>query len=110
MHLLFHSQIVVGDQDGVLTTFGMKKGDPQIVFKTLPGPSIATVQLSKGKERQRIKERLILQCFFQILLAVILSMNGKREREGGGSVCERERKRETTTVLLTNIICRCLYV
>ncbi|XP_019862996.1 PREDICTED: Bardet-Biedl syndrome 7 protein homolog [Amphimedon queenslandica] len=39
-------KIVVGDQDGVLTTFGMKKGDPQIVFKTLPGPPIATLQLN----------------------------------------------------------------
>ncbi|OXB84790.1 UNVERIFIED_CONTAM: hypothetical protein H355_015912 [Colinus virginianus] len=38
-------QVVVGDQDGVLTCFGIKKGEPVTVFKTLPGPKIARLEL-----------------------------------------------------------------
>lgn len=39
-------KVAIGDQDGILTCFGMKRGDCQIVFKTLPGPSISTLQLN----------------------------------------------------------------
>ncbi|XP_015717394.1 Bardet-Biedl syndrome 7 protein [Coturnix japonica] len=38
-------KVVVGDQDGVITCFGIKKGEPVTVFKTLPGPKIARLEL-----------------------------------------------------------------
>ncbi|XP_038625212.1 Bardet-Biedl syndrome 7 protein isoform X1 [Tachyglossus aculeatus] len=38
-------KVVVGDHDGVLTCFGIKKGDVLPVFKTLPGQKIARLEL-----------------------------------------------------------------
>uniref|UniRef100_A0A8C6QHG3 Bardet-Biedl syndrome 7 n=2 Tax=Nannospalax galili TaxID=1026970 RepID=A0A8C6QHG3_NANGA len=38
-------QVVVGDQDGVVMCFGMKKGEAAAVFKTLPGQKIARLEL-----------------------------------------------------------------
>uniref|UniRef100_A0A8C9LCR3 Bardet-Biedl syndrome 7 n=1 Tax=Pavo cristatus TaxID=9049 RepID=A0A8C9LCR3_PAVCR len=38
-------KVVVGDQDGVITCFGIKKGEPVTVFKTLPGPKISRLEL-----------------------------------------------------------------
>jgi len=35
----------VGDQDGVLQVFSVKKGDVQIGFKTLPGAGISCLEL-----------------------------------------------------------------
>lgn len=40
-----HSQVVVGDQDGVLQVFSIKKEDTQIQFKTLPTDKITTIQM-----------------------------------------------------------------
>ncbi|XP_030335196.1 Bardet-Biedl syndrome 7 protein [Strigops habroptila] len=38
-------KVVVGDQDGVITCFGIKKGEAVPVFKTLPGQKIARLEL-----------------------------------------------------------------
>ncbi|KAB1282067.1 Bardet-Biedl syndrome 7 protein [Camelus dromedarius] len=38
-------QVVVGDHDGVIMCFGMKKGEAVTVFKTLPGQKIARLEL-----------------------------------------------------------------
>ncbi|XP_012877555.1 PREDICTED: Bardet-Biedl syndrome 7 protein isoform X2 [Dipodomys ordii] len=38
-------KVVVGDQDGVVLCFGMKKGEAGAVFKTLPGQKIARLEL-----------------------------------------------------------------
>ncbi|XP_020863990.1 BBSome complex member BBS7 isoform X2 [Phascolarctos cinereus] len=38
-------KVVVGDQDGVLACFGIKKGEAVPVFKTLPGLKIARLEL-----------------------------------------------------------------
>ncbi|CAI5784418.1 Bardet-Biedl syndrome 7 protein isoform X1 [Podarcis lilfordi] len=38
-------KVVIGDQDGVVTCFGMKKGEAVPVFKTLPGEKIARLEL-----------------------------------------------------------------
>ncbi|KAM8969275.1 Bardet-Biedl syndrome 7 protein [Sarcophilus harrisii] len=38
-------KVVVGDQDGVATCFGIKKGEAVPVFKTLPGLKIARLEL-----------------------------------------------------------------
>ncbi|XP_006629230.1 Bardet-Biedl syndrome 7 protein isoform X1 [Lepisosteus oculatus] len=38
-------KVVVADQDGVITCFGMKKGDAVPVFKTLPGQKISRLEL-----------------------------------------------------------------
>ncbi|XP_033015685.1 Bardet-Biedl syndrome 7 protein isoform X2 [Lacerta agilis] len=38
-------KVVIGDHDGVVTCFGMKKGDAVPVFKTLPGEKIARLEL-----------------------------------------------------------------
>ncbi|XP_048189524.1 Bardet-Biedl syndrome 7 protein isoform X2 [Perognathus longimembris pacificus] len=38
-------KVVVGDQDGVLLCFGMKRGEAGAVFKTLPGQKIARLEL-----------------------------------------------------------------
>jgi Bardet-Biedl syndrome 7 protein len=40
-------KVAVGDQSGVLTCFGVKKGSASIVFKTLPGPKISRLKLGK---------------------------------------------------------------
>ncbi|KAM3672856.1 BBSome complex member BBS7 isoform 2-T2 [Ammospiza maritima maritima] len=38
-------KVVVGDQDGVVTCFGIKKGEAVPVFKTLPGQKISRLEL-----------------------------------------------------------------
>uniref|UniRef100_A0A3Q2IL64 Bardet-Biedl syndrome 7 n=1 Tax=Equus caballus TaxID=9796 RepID=A0A3Q2IL64_HORSE len=38
-------KVVVGDHDGVVMCFGMKKGEAVTVFKTLPGQKIARLEL-----------------------------------------------------------------
>ncbi|NXW31013.1 BBS7 protein, partial [Phaetusa simplex] len=38
-------KVVVGDQDGVITCFGIKKGEAVPVFKTLPGQKISRLEL-----------------------------------------------------------------
>lgn len=38
-------KVVIGDHDGVVMCFGMKKGEAGAVFKTLPGPKIARLEL-----------------------------------------------------------------
>ncbi|XP_046853164.1 Bardet-Biedl syndrome 7 protein homolog [Xenia sp. Carnegie-2017] len=49
-------KIVVADHSGVVTCFGMKKGTVQMVFKTLPGPSISRLALGgiEGTLRDKI--------------------------------------------------------
>lgn len=42
---MFAKQVVVGDQDGVLQVFSIKKEDTQIHFKTLPTDKIITIRL-----------------------------------------------------------------
>lgn len=42
---LIFTKIGVGDQDGVLQVFAIKKEDTQIQFKTLPTDKITTIQL-----------------------------------------------------------------
>lgn len=41
----FIFQIVVGDQEGIIQIFFIKKGEIQITFKSLPGPPITNVFL-----------------------------------------------------------------
>lgn len=41
-----HFQIVVGDQDGIVQLFSMKKEEMVIHFKTLPSEKIQSIQLS----------------------------------------------------------------
>ncbi|XP_030781137.1 Bardet-Biedl syndrome 7 protein isoform X2 [Rhinopithecus roxellana] len=38
-------KVVIGDHDGVVMCFGMKKGEAGAVFKTLPGPKVARLEL-----------------------------------------------------------------
>ncbi|XP_019389548.1 PREDICTED: Bardet-Biedl syndrome 7 protein isoform X2 [Crocodylus porosus] len=38
-------KVVIGDQDGVITCFGIKKGEAVPVFKTLPGQRITRLEL-----------------------------------------------------------------
>eukprot|EP00050_Salpingoeca_kvevrii_P000697 m.154163 g.154163 ORF g.154163 m.154163 type:complete len:115 (-) comp10185_c0_seq7:2869-3213(-) len=42
-------KVVVGDHQGVVTCFGVRKGEPVIVFKTMPGPKISRIELVKDK-------------------------------------------------------------
>ena len=48
-------KVVVGDFDGVLTCFGIKKHLPQIQFKTLPSTKISRLELggleSPGRDK-----------------------------------------------------------
>ena len=37
--------MAVGDKDGVLQVFSIKKGDLQYYFKTQPGPEISSLEL-----------------------------------------------------------------
>lgn len=46
-------QVAVGDQDGVIQLFSIKKGEVQTHFKTLPGDSIANVQLGGGQSKSK---------------------------------------------------------
>lgn len=43
--IVFQFKVVVGDQDGVLQVFSIKKEDTQIHFKTLPTDKITTIQM-----------------------------------------------------------------
>ncbi|XP_059821055.1 Bardet-Biedl syndrome 7 protein isoform X3 [Hypanus sabinus] len=38
-------KVVIGDQDGVVTCFGIKKGEAVPVFKTLPGQKVSRLEL-----------------------------------------------------------------
>ncbi|XP_067386290.1 Bardet-Biedl syndrome 7 protein homolog, partial [Emydura macquarii macquarii] len=38
-------KVVIGDHDGVITCFGIKKGEAVPVFKTLPGQRITRLEL-----------------------------------------------------------------
>nr|KAF6347854.1 Bardet-Biedl syndrome 7 [Myotis myotis] len=38
-------KVVIGDHEGVVLCFGMKKGEAVAVFKTLPGQKIARLEL-----------------------------------------------------------------
>lgn len=46
-------KVAIGDQNGVLTCFGMKRGDVSIVFKTLPGEAISRLQLGGPADSPR---------------------------------------------------------
>ncbi|KAL5459878.1 hypothetical protein EMCRGX_G033265 [Ephydatia muelleri] len=41
-------KFVIGDNDGVLSCFGMRRGDSNVVFKTLPGTKISRVELGRS--------------------------------------------------------------
>lgn len=46
-HLMFvQFQVVVGDQDGIVQLFSMKKEEIVIHFKTLPADKVQSIQLS----------------------------------------------------------------
>ncbi|KAK1175356.1 hypothetical protein AOXY_G3052 [Acipenser oxyrinchus oxyrinchus] len=49
-------KVAVADQDGVITCFGMKKGEPVPVFKSLPGPKISRLELggALGTPKEKI--------------------------------------------------------
>ncbi|XP_060102819.1 Bardet-Biedl syndrome 7 protein [Heteronotia binoei] len=51
-------KVVIGDQDGVVTCFGMKKGEPVPVFKTLPGEKIARLEL--GGALNTLQEKIFV--------------------------------------------------
>ncbi|KAJ1521166.1 hypothetical protein ONE63_002861 [Megalurothrips usitatus] len=51
-------KVVIGDQDGVLQSFSMKRGEQQMVFKTLPGPPISQVCL--GGATGTIKDKIFV--------------------------------------------------
>lgn len=43
--IMHNFQVVVGDQDGVIQLFSIKKDEPMIHFKTLPTEKVQCVQL-----------------------------------------------------------------
>ncbi|XP_032873072.1 Bardet-Biedl syndrome 7 protein isoform X1 [Amblyraja radiata] len=49
-------KVVIGDQDGVVTCFGIKKGEAVPVFKTLPGQKISRLELggAVGTSQEKI--------------------------------------------------------
>lgn len=49
-------KVAVADHDGILTCFGMKKGEAVPVFKTLPGPKISRMDLggAAGTAQEKI--------------------------------------------------------
>ncbi|XP_063989189.1 Bardet-Biedl syndrome 7 protein homolog [Diachasmimorpha longicaudata] len=49
-------KFAIGDHDGILHVFGMKKGELQLVFKSLPGPKIERLVLggSLGSPKDKI--------------------------------------------------------
>ncbi|XP_030001110.1 BBSome complex member BBS7 [Sphaeramia orbicularis] len=49
-------KVAVADHDGILTCFGMKKGETVPVFKTLPGPKISRMDLggAAGTPQEKI--------------------------------------------------------
>jgi Bardet-Biedl syndrome 7 protein len=58
-------KIVIGDDEGVLTCFGMKRGDTQLVFKTLPSSTpINNVQLNGGPDS--VLDKIFISCGAEI--------------------------------------------
>jgi Bardet-Biedl syndrome 7 protein len=51
-------KVTVGDQDGVLQVFSVKKGDIQIGFKTLPGAGISCLEL--GGALGTVKDKIFV--------------------------------------------------
>ncbi|XP_026282098.1 Bardet-Biedl syndrome 7 protein homolog [Frankliniella occidentalis] len=51
-------KVIIGDQEGVLQSFSMKKGEQQMVFKTLPGTPISRVCL--GGAIGTIKDKIFI--------------------------------------------------
>ncbi|XP_054846504.1 Bardet-Biedl syndrome 7 protein isoform X2 [Eublepharis macularius] len=51
-------KVVIGDQDGVVTCFGIKKGESVPVFKTLPGEKIARLEL--GGALNTLQEKIFV--------------------------------------------------
>ncbi|XP_048365921.1 Bardet-Biedl syndrome 7 protein [Sphaerodactylus townsendi] len=51
-------KVVIGDQDGVVTCFGIKKGEAVPVFKTLPGEKIARLEL--GGALNTLQEKIFV--------------------------------------------------
>ncbi|XP_077156527.1 BBSome complex member BBS7 [Paroedura picta] len=51
-------KVVIGDQDGVVTCFGIKKGEPVPVFQTLPGEKIARLEL--GGALNTLQEKIFV--------------------------------------------------
>ncbi|XP_012687719.1 Bardet-Biedl syndrome 7 protein [Clupea harengus] len=53
-------KVAVADHDGVLTCFGMKKGEAVPVFKTLPGQKISRLEL--GGAQGTPQEKIFVSC------------------------------------------------
>ncbi|KAJ7326996.1 hypothetical protein JRQ81_016755 [Phrynocephalus forsythii] len=51
-------KVVIGDHDGVITCFGIKKGEAVPVFKTLPGERIARLEL--GGALNTLQEKIFV--------------------------------------------------
>ncbi|MEE6461648.1 hypothetical protein FKM82_001357 [Ascaphus truei] len=51
-------KVVVGDQDGVVTCFGIKKGEAMAVFKTLPGQKVSRLEL--GGALSTVQEKIFV--------------------------------------------------
>ncbi|XP_067324774.1 Bardet-Biedl syndrome 7 protein isoform X1 [Anolis sagrei] len=51
-------KVVIGDHDGVVTCFGIKKGESVPVFKTLPGEKIARLEL--GGALNTLQEKIFV--------------------------------------------------
>ncbi|XP_003221848.2 Bardet-Biedl syndrome 7 protein [Anolis carolinensis] len=51
-------KVVIGDHDGVITCFGIKKGESVPVFKTLPGEKIARLEL--GGALNTLQEKIFV--------------------------------------------------
>lgn len=56
------TQIAVGDQDGVLQVFAIKKEDMQVQFKTLPTDKITTIQLGGATGAGMLTPPIITKC------------------------------------------------
>lgn len=52
--------MVVGDQDGVVQLFSMKKDEPVIHFKTLPAEKVQSIQLSGAAGKKNIQAISVL--------------------------------------------------
>nr|XP_020637125.1 Bardet-Biedl syndrome 7 protein isoform X1 [Pogona vitticeps] len=51
-------KVVIGDHDGVITCFGIKKGEAVPIFKTLPGEKIARLEL--GGALNTLQEKIFV--------------------------------------------------
>uniref|UniRef100_A0A8D2JDF9 Bardet-Biedl syndrome 7 n=1 Tax=Varanus komodoensis TaxID=61221 RepID=A0A8D2JDF9_VARKO len=58
LFIYFTFKVVIGDHDGVITCFGIKKGEPVPVFKTLPGEKIARLEL--GGALNTLQEKIFV--------------------------------------------------